>query len=216
MFWFKVILGGLLAALFPVLPALWRAEELLTVNVVGGFLISLSLASMLDNYAQLQWGSRESCAKSGCDPWAKRANLIFLGILILSGFERAWLPAMLPRHGLLPWLGVALVIGGAAVRISAVYTLGKSFTSSLQAASGLMTQGVYATLRHPSYLGAQVLAIGVALSLSSLLGLALAMAGLLPLIFLRLRDEEIFLAQTYGETWRKYATNTHRLIPGLY
>lgn len=215
--WPKVVMGGLAAALLPALPAIGRLEQMIGSPIVCGFFISFALASMADNYAQLQWGSQDRGGASSGDSWPKKVNMVFLAALFVSSLERARLPEFLPRAGLIPWIGIACIAGATVLRMAAISALGQRFTSSLQIhPDGLVTRGVFSRLRHPSYLGALLLLIGAGLSLSSALGLVLMAAIMLPLVLRRIKDEELLLAREHGKSWDSYVARTRRLLPGLY
>jgi protein-S-isoprenylcysteine O-methyltransferase Ste14 len=79
----------------------------------------------------------------------------------------------------------------------------------------LITSGPYAIVRHPMYLGALVMLLGIPLSLDSFWGL-LAIIFMTGIIVLRLLDEERFLAKNltgYGA----YMEHVHyRLVPFVW
>ena len=78
-----------------------------------------------------------------------------------------------------------------------------------------MTTGLYARIRHPSYLGLLVASLGWALVFRSAVGLLLTAALLVPLVA-RIRDEERLLAAEFGAEYAAYRRRTWRLVPGLW
>ena len=78
-----------------------------------------------------------------------------------------------------------------------------------------MTTGIYATIRHPSYLGLLMTVVGWALVFRSGMGLIIA-ALFVPIILGRIRAEEHLLASQFGAEYEAYRARTSRLIPGVY
>jgi len=78
-----------------------------------------------------------------------------------------------------------------------------------------VTGGVYGVIRHPSYMGLFVNALGWSLAFRSGVGLLLT-ALLVPPIIARIRAEEALLHAQFGAEYDSYCARTPRLIPGLY
>ena len=92
------------------------------------------------------------------------------------------------------WLGVVLFAAGGALRIWPVFVLGRRFSGlvAIQPGHTLVTSGVYGVIRHPSYLGLLVSALGWSLAFRSGVGVLLT-ALMIPPIFARIRAEERLL-----------------------
>jgi protein-S-isoprenylcysteine O-methyltransferase Ste14 len=114
-------------------------------------------------------------------------------------------------------LGVALFAAGGALRLWPVFVLGDRFSGlvAIQPGHTLVTSGIYARIRHPSYLGLLVNALGWALAFRSTLGLLLT-ALLIPPLLARIRAEETLLRTQFGAAYDAYRARTSRLLPGLY
>ena len=67
-------------------------------------------------------------------------------------------------------------------------------------------------MRHPIYLGAILVAIGVPVFASSLDGL-LIMLLLIPIALIRIRIEERLLSDEFGDEHQAYQNSTRKLIP---
>jgi protein-S-isoprenylcysteine O-methyltransferase Ste14 len=107
---------------------------------------------------------------------------------------------------------------GLALRVWAVLTLGRSFSTFIQvdADQAVVTRGPYRWVRHPSYTGLLLIALGFGLGVGNWLSLAICAAiplvGLLP----RIAVEEAELARVLGDPYRSYQKATRRLVPGLW
>lgn len=76
----------------------------------------------------------------------------------------------------------------------------------------LATQGLYARLQHPQYLGFILIMTGFLFQWPTLL--TLVMYPILVYMYVRLaRREEKDAEDTFGEQWRQYAASTPRFIP---
>jgi protein-S-isoprenylcysteine O-methyltransferase Ste14 len=115
-------------------------------------------------------------------------------------------------------LGVAIACRGTVLRAWSILTLGTFFRRDVMVETGqaVIRKGPYRWLRHPSYTGTLVNTFGLALAFGSWVGAALALTiatlGHLP----RIRVEEAELRDGLGEAYVGYASNTARLVPGLW
>lgn len=78
----------------------------------------------------------------------------------------------------------------------------------------LVTTGPFAWCRNPMYAGHLVFLLGVALSLRSLIGAAVAAAAAIA-FHLRVRRDEARLALQFGQPYLDYRARVKRWIPGL-
>jgi protein-S-isoprenylcysteine O-methyltransferase Ste14 len=153
-----------------------------------------------------------------------RGNRWVLVAFGLIGLLAAYLPAYTDRKGFwtldgdaVRWLGVVLFAAGGALRMWPVFVLGHRFSGlvAIQPGHRLVTGGVYRVIRHPSYLGLLVNALGWALAFRSGVGLLLT-ALLIPPLLARIRAEERLLHSQFGGEYEAYRARTSRLIPGIY
>lgn len=126
-----------------------------------------------------------------------------------------------PRWQLGRWhlvLGLAVLLGGVAIRCWAVVELGASFRTTVEADAeqAVVEAGPYRWVRHPAYSG--LLLVGVGAGLSSGNWIALAVLVLLPLAatLRRINVEEAFLGEAMGAPYLDYLERTKRLIPGIW
>lgn len=115
-------------------------------------------------------------------------------------------------------LGLVALAGGAGLRIVAIRTLDRHFRYELrvEASQGLIRSGPYAILRHPSYLGFLLIAVGAGLTLQSALAAGVALLMLVPILVHRIRVEEAVLRAGFGDAYERYARESWRLVPYLY
>lgn len=153
-----------------------------------------------------------------------RSNRWVLAAFGVLGVLGGYLPAYTDRLGFwtldgdaVRWLGVFLFIAGGALRMWPVFVLGKRFSGlvAIQPGHALVTRGIYATIRHPSYLGLLVNSLGWALAFRSGVGVVLAALTLVPLLA-RIRAEEKLLNEHFGAEYAAYRARTSRLVPGIY
>jgi len=153
-----------------------------------------------------------------------RANRWVIPALGILGLLLAVVPAWNDRAGAWTidgdatrWAGVVLFAAGGALRLWPVYVLGDRFSGlvAIQPEHTLVTTGIYAVVRHPSYLGMILTAVGWSLAFRSGLGLLLCIA-LVPLVIVRIRAEEALLREQFGTAYDAYRARTRRLLPGLY
>jgi len=116
------------------------------------------------------------------------------------------------------WIGVLLAIIGLGLRIWAIETLQSAFSATVQIKNDqqLITSGPYRWLRHPSYTGAWIVMIGVALIFNSIVGLIFMGPGMFLIYGMRISTEERTLRDAFGEKYIKYQSRTKKLIPLIY
>jgi len=121
------------------------------------------------------------------------AGLAFIAIFIVSALDHRFAWSTMPAY--VTALGDVLVIFGFYL----VFLVFKentfaSGTIEVVAEQRVISTGPYALVRHPMYIGALVMLIGVPLALGSWWGL-LAIIPMTLVLILRLLDEEKFLAK---------------------
>jgi len=107
---------------------------------------------------------------------------------------------------------------GLLVRITAIYTLGRSFTAnvSIHATQTLHRSGLFHYVRHPSYTGMLLIFLALGLRMQNWLSLAIVMVLPFAALLYRIHVEEAALTGAFGEDYRNYSRTTKRLVPGVY
>ena len=153
-----------------------------------------------------------------------RANRWVIAAFTLIGLLSAYFPAFADRRDFwiiggegLRWMGVVLFALGGTLRMWPVFVLGRRFSGlvAIQPGHELVTDGIYRYIRHPSYLGLLVNALGWALAFRSGVGVLLA-ALYVPVVLARIRAEERLLATEFGAPYEAFRARTWRLVPGIY
>jgi protein-S-isoprenylcysteine O-methyltransferase Ste14 len=173
---------------------------------------ALTLAAFGTN-ASLSPGERED-----------RSNRWVIAAFGLLGLALGYVPAYTDRIGLwtldgtaMRWFGVLLYSLGGVLRLYPVFVLGRRFSGlvAIQPGHTLVTTGIYKFIRHPSYLGLILNALGWALTFRSGPGVLVTALLLVPLIA-RIRAEEALLCAQFGAAYDAYKKRSWRLLPGLY
>jgi len=165
------------------------------------------------------WIAMEVAIAFGTRTWRGQGTLhdrgtqIMLWVLIFASFFAAgWLalPAadMHGSHNALRWTGLALLIAGLAVRITA--------NVAIRAEQKVQQSGPYRLVRHPSYLGMELIFVAAGLHAHNWISLGILL--ILPTlgVLARIHVEEAALLGAFGEEYADYMRATKRLIPGVY
>jgi protein-S-isoprenylcysteine O-methyltransferase Ste14 len=182
---------------------------------VGAMVISLVLAvvAVFSDFGGMNPGKKED----------RRNRWIFAPLTVLS-LALAVLPAYLDGlklwttdEAVTPYVGLALLAVGGALRLAPVFVLGRRFTGlvAIQEGHRLETGGLYRLIRHPSYAGLLLYTAGFVLVFRCWLGLLLV-AGILALLVARMNAEEQLLESEFGEEYATYRRHTWRLMPWIY
>ena len=109
------------------------------------------------------------------------------------------------------WLGILL-------RNYSIKLLGKHFTPTVQLQQDhtLITAGPYGVIRHPSYLGALLAFVGIAIFLNSMAGTIFTIAAMMVAYMVRIKAEEKALMALFGSVYTSYQKKTKKLIPYLW
>ena len=153
-----------------------------------------------------------------------RGSLILLWVVIFSSMTAGiWYSESHPHNlfGSSPAVrpvALAILILGLVIRWTAIYTLGKSFSSNVAILDSqkLNRSGLYRFVRHPSYLGLLLIFLAVALHTRNWLSLAIIFIPCTAVLLYRIHVEEAALRQAFGVDYADYAKSTSRLLPGLY
>jgi protein-S-isoprenylcysteine O-methyltransferase Ste14 len=142
------------------------------------------------------------------------ASLGFAAILVVSALDHRFAWSAVPLYASL--LGDALVAIGFLI-IFLVYKENTfaSATIELYPDQNVISTGLYALVRHPMYMGALPLLLGIPLSLGSWLSL-LVIVLIMPALIWRLLDEEKFLAKNLSGYVEYQNKVKYHLVPFIW
>ncbi|HEY7413690.1 MAG TPA: isoprenylcysteine carboxylmethyltransferase family protein, partial [Ktedonobacteraceae bacterium] len=116
------------------------------------------------------------------------------------------------------FLGVGLAAAGLWLRWSAIRTLGRYFTGQvmIHADQVVVQRGPYSFVRHPSYSGILLVAIGLGLMMTNWASLVAFPTGMFLGLLYRMNVEEQELLHHHSEVYKDYMRRTKRLIPYIF
>jgi protein-S-isoprenylcysteine O-methyltransferase Ste14 len=114
-------------------------------------------------------------------------------------------------------VGLALVLAGLGFTVVARVWLGRNWSGmvTLKQDHELIRSGPYALVRHPIYSGLLLALIGTAIVVGrwrALIALVLFLVGIL----LKMRKEEQFMAEAFGDAYARYRGEVAALVPFLF
>ncbi|MCI0585941.1 MAG: isoprenylcysteine carboxylmethyltransferase family protein [Planctomycetes bacterium] len=141
--------------------------------------------------------------------------LPFFGLALLV--LRPYLLGGRPHPALAAAGGVLTVIGVGLLH-AARYKLGRLYTVRVNIREGhrLVTDGIFAVVRHPRYAGFLLSGAGVPMIAGSVVGVLAFTLPLWVASLVRLRVEETVLFEVFGDEYRTYASRTKRVLPGIW
>jgi protein-S-isoprenylcysteine O-methyltransferase Ste14 len=144
-------------------------------------------------------------------------QILSIAIVLLAPFSDRHAIAVIEPFQVGRYIGVAVFCGGFVLMNAAEAALDRNFSIrvTVQKDHRLVSDGLFAYVRNPRYLGIILANIGLALVFRSELALALS-ATLIVVLLWRIHDEEQLMEIEFGEAWRAYCRRTRRLIPFIF
>jgi protein-S-isoprenylcysteine O-methyltransferase Ste14 len=138
-------------------------------------------------------------------------GVMYFGICnaVIPGHVPSWFPGQRVA-------GALVIAGGAALAASALVSFRSwRFRATLDKGHQLATGGPFRFMRHPIYMGLNLLALGTAVWVPT----AIVWTAVVLMAIgsdLRARAEEKLLGQAFGPSYREYCARTKRFVPGIY
>jgi methanethiol S-methyltransferase len=112
------------------------------------------------------------------------------------------------------WIGTILIIGGIVMVVLGWKEVYKRYWSKEEGRGELITNGIYAYIRHPQYTGFLMVTLGMLFDWATLP--MLIMWPILAVLYVRLaiREEKDMEAE-FGQEYRLYKARTGRLLPKI-
>ena len=153
-----------------------------------------------------------------------RQRWLLAGLMVLM-LGLIWFLPYADRHGVLTfagsevmrYAGLALYTVGNLLALVSLRALGKQYSGyvTLQDNHELVQTGIYGLIRHPIYLRALLVMVGLPLIFRSQLVFPL-LALIAVFVAARIRQEEKLLAEQFGAEFEAYRRRTWRLLPFVY
>jgi protein-S-isoprenylcysteine O-methyltransferase Ste14 len=114
--------------------------------------------------------------------------------------------------------GLVVMWAGIAVRVWSIVVLGRSFRTTVEVDPGqqVVDRGPYRLVRHPSYSGLLIVAVGAGIYFGNWISLALMIVLPVASTLRRIAVEEAALTQAMGQPYVEYRQRTKRLIPRIW
>ena len=143
--------------------------------------------------------------------------LLLFGVLIFLPYADRYSIGVFSDNQLIRWSGLLLTALGLIIIFWSGVTLGRMYSAevTIQQNHELITSDLYRYIRHPRYLGALMLSLGLPLLFRSWIVLPVFFPFLI-VILLRIKDEEAVLSAEFGVDWEQYCKHSSRLIPFVY
>ncbi len=151
--------------------------------------------------------------------WVLHMLPLMIAAVLLTADRTPWpflQREVLPYRAAFYRVGLALTLAGLAFTVWARLRLGTNWSGSVQvkAEHALVRTGPYRWVRHPIYTGILAALLGTAIALDQwrgLLAFGIVLAGFL----YKLRLEERWMIETFGDAYVEYRKHSRALIPGI-
>jgi protein-S-isoprenylcysteine O-methyltransferase Ste14 len=158
--------------------------------------------------------SKKSTSKQQKD----KGSLVLLWVTISICFTFGFIFADYSRwnlyHLIMAIIGLLIIIAGFIIRWVAILQLKKAFTVDVAIGTEhkLKTDGLYKTIRHPSYLGMLMIMIGFAIYMNSIMSILVIVIPMFIVLLYRISVEESVLTEEFGNDYIAYKAKSKRLI----
>ncbi len=212
---FLLVIGNALALLLALL-----ALETTPTNFLGWFLFAIGIAYGAGGVIYL-WRNQNNDNSVRAETGNRSFWWILPGFLVIffaPPLEFLHLPAWLPRGTGMELAGLVIILLGLLLRVWTRLTIGAMYSGYLRVKIGhvLVTDGPYRFVRHPGYSGFLLMALGLCIGYSSLIGLIAIPVLMIPGLSFRMKIEERMLSEEFRDDYWTYARRAKKLIPGIW
>lgn len=148
----------------------------------------------------------------------KRISGLVIGLMIIIQLLGAQILTF-PKNIYIEILGFITVIIGTTLSIKARKDLGTNWAHSaeyqIKKNHELITQGIYAYIRHPIYTGIFLSCVGAEMVSDSYLFILIVFV-FSPLAYIQAKNEEKILIEQFGKEYEKYMSTSKMFIPYLW
>ncbi len=138
-------------------------------------------------------------------------------LIILYVWNPSWIPwTVLPIPENLRWLGFVLILLSIPMAVWVHRTLGTHYSYALETkeAQKIVTAGPYSRVRHPLYTTHILFNLGMIFLTANLPLTIFAFLGV-PLVYARIKREEVMMIEQFGKDYEDYMQQTGRIFPKL-
>jgi protein-S-isoprenylcysteine O-methyltransferase Ste14 len=149
--------------------------------------------------------------------WSHALPFLFAAWLLFHPRILPWLcHPIWPENGTSYFVGTGMLIAGLLFTVWARLVLGANWSGTVTVKQDheLIQTGPYRWVRHPIYTGLLAALAGSAIA-QDLWTSALAWALIFVALWFKLRREEAWMRETFGEAYERYCGRTARLVPGI-
>jgi protein-S-isoprenylcysteine O-methyltransferase Ste14 len=193
----------------------WQAWVFIAVFIVGTMVPTLYLAVKYPDALQRRLTS---------GPWAETRlaqKLIIVGIVltvvavgVVSALDYRFGWSTVPT-AVVVFGNVLVLLGLGLAQLVVIQNNYAGATITVEAEQKVVSTGLYGVVRHPMYVGALIMMVGMPLALASYWGLLTIIPGVL-IFAARINDEERALREEL-EGYDEYTEKVHyRLVPGVW
>ncbi len=138
------------------------------------------------------------------------ALLLVVGPQTLHWLNARFVPPSMAAY----WLGLFMVTAGLAFAVRARVYLGRNWsaTVTIKQDHELVRAGPYGVVRHPIYTGILAALLGTAIAIGEWRGLLARLSIAIGFLF-KIRAEERFMDEIFGERYARYRAEVPALIP---
>lgn len=154
-------------------------------------------------------------SERGISPWWPVKVITSLIAVLWGALAGPELLSAGPRLSIPLFIGQAILVFGALTHLGHYVVLKRRISALGNPNELVTTGGLFATIRHPMYLGDCVMVLGATLMAADVLGLlilAVFAGSVVPLCI----DEDKMMSQKFGNAFEVWSGSSSRLIPFLW
>lgn len=140
-------------------------------------------------------------------------SVIPIEIISVILYPKMTLIPALKSFPVLQWTGLAIAAIGVAFFIVAMLTMSDSWRAGILDSDKtvFVQKGIYRISRNPAFVGFDLMYIGLLLAFPNIIHLLFAIFPIV-MLHLQIRQEEVFLRNTFGAEYEEYCRKVRRYI----
>jgi protein-S-isoprenylcysteine O-methyltransferase Ste14 len=162
--------------------------------------------------------SKGESARKG--PWVDSALFLLVNVVsfilpMIYAFSTLFDGADYSLPNIVGIVGVIGLVVALMIKLKAHYDLGRNFTTEPGPKGELITEGIYAYVRHPLYLSVLIWGISTPLVIQNFIAGVIPLVCICLFIAVRVPIEERMLEESFEDLYRTYKAHTGKLLPRL-